>query len=51
MFHSRHCCSPIEDVEGYGDHDNVDDEHVEESTCINAGSEKGWTTNQWEGGG
>ena len=41
----------IEDVVGYGDQENVDDEHVDESTRVNAGSEEGWYTNYWERSG
>ena len=36
---------PVEDVIGNGDHDEVNDEHVEESARVNAGSEEGWYTN------
>ena len=41
----------IEAVIGYGDHEEVADEHVDDSARVYAGSEEGWHTNQWEGCG
>ena len=43
--------TPDKDVVRNGDHGKVDAEHVEESSRVNAGSEEGWGSKQWEGSG